>query len=92
MICEKPFVETVEEADACSAAAAADRRVAVNHQYREKPVFRAVKDQIGKHGVGRLVFFQFSQLMDLPPWDEPVAWRGRCPTGHCSRRAVTSST
>ena len=80
VICEKPFVSTVEEADRVLAtAAAADRRVAVNHQYRAKPVFRAVKEQIGKPGVGRLVFCQVSQLMDLPPWDEPVPWRAAMP-------------
>jgi predicted dehydrogenase len=80
VICEKPFVSTVEEADRVLAtAAAAGRSVAVNHQYRAKPVFRAVKEQIGRPGVGRLVFCQISQLMDLPPWDEPVPWRAAMP-------------
>jgi predicted dehydrogenase len=80
VICEKPFVSTVEEADRVLATAAAARRsVAVNHQYRAKPVFRAVKEQIGRPGVGRLVFCQISQLMDLPPWDEPVPWRAAMP-------------
>jgi len=80
VICEKPFVETVEDADeVIAAAAAADRRVAVNHQYREKPIFRAVRDRIGTEDVGRLVFVQFTQLMDLAPWDEPVAWRRAMP-------------
>ena len=57
VICEKPFVETVEDADAVLAAAAtAGRQVAINHQYREKPIFRAVRDRIGTKDVGRLVF------------------------------------
>ena len=51
----------------------------VNHQYRAKPVFRAVKEQIGQPGVGRLVFCQVSQLMDLAPWNEPVPWRAAMP-------------
>ena len=80
VICEKPFVSTVEEADRVLAAAtAAGRQVAVNHQYRAKPVFRAVKDQIGEPDVGRLVFCQVSQLMDLAPWNEPVPWRAAMP-------------
>src|SRR5262245_52217558 len=70
VICEKPFVSTVKEADTVLAAAeAAGRRVTVNHQYRAKPVFRAVKEQVGRPGVGRLVFCQVSQLMDLAPWN-----------------------
>ena len=41
----------------CSrAAAAAGRQVAVNHEYREKPIFRAVQERIGAADVGRLVF------------------------------------
>jgi len=80
VICEKPFVSTVEEADrVLEAATAADRRVAVNHQYREMPIFRAVKERIGAPEIGRLVFCQLWQLMDLPPWEESVAWRRAMP-------------
>jgi len=80
VICEKPFVSTVEEADSVLAAAtAAGRYVAINHQYREKPIFRAVKERIGTPDVGRLVFCQLWQLMDLPPWEESVAWRREMP-------------
>ena len=80
VLCEKPFVETVEQADhVLAAAAAAGRQVAINHQYRDKPVFRAVKERVGSQDVGRLVFCQIEQLMDLAPWDEPVAWRAAMP-------------
>ncbi len=80
VICEKPFVETVAQADEVIAAAtAAGRQVAVNHQYREKPVFRAVKERIGAPDVGEIAFCQITQLMDLTPWDEPVAWRRAMP-------------
>ena len=80
VICEKPFVSTVAEADlVLLAAQATGRHVAVNHQYRAKPVFRAVKDEIGKPDVGRLVFCQVSQLMDLAPWNEPTPWRAAMP-------------
>jgi predicted dehydrogenase len=80
VICEKPFVSTVEEADRVLAAAeSTGRRVAVNHQYREKQIFRAVKERVGTPDVGRLVFCQLWQLMDLPPWEESVAWRRAMP-------------
>jgi predicted dehydrogenase len=76
VFCEKPFVATPEEADTVLAAAeAAGKQVAVNHEFREKPIFKAVKEEIGSAAAGRLVFCQIWQLMDLPPWDEPVAWR-----------------
>jgi predicted dehydrogenase len=80
VICEKPFVETVGQADEVIAAAdRAGRRVAVNHQYREKPAFRAVLDAVAGGDYGRLVFTQVVQLMDLTPWEEPVAWRREMP-------------
>jgi predicted dehydrogenase len=74
--CEKPFVESLDEADRVIAAAeAAGRRVAVNHEFREKPIFKAVRDGIASEQYGRLVFCQVWQLMELAPWDEPTAWR-----------------
>lgn len=80
VFCEKPFVSTLEEADRVIAAAeAADRRVAVNLEFREKPMYKALKERIGAPDVGRLVFCQIWQLMDLAPWDEPVAWRAAMP-------------
>jgi predicted dehydrogenase len=80
VFCEKPFASTVEDADrVLAAAAAAGRQVAVNHEFREKPIFKAVRDRIGADGVGRLVFCQIWQLMDLAPWDEPVGWRRAMP-------------
>ena len=80
MICEKPFVADVAEADrVLAAAAAAGKQVAVNHEFRQMPIYRALREQIGGPGVGRLVFCQIWQLMDLAPWDEPVAWRASMP-------------
>lgn len=80
VLCEKPFVSTVAEADrVIAAAAAAGRRVAVNHEFREMPIYRGLAERIGTDGVGRLVFCQIWQLMDLAPWDEPVAWRAAMP-------------
>ncbi|MDX6667109.1 MAG: hypothetical protein QOK04_489, partial [Solirubrobacteraceae bacterium] len=80
VICEKPFVSDVAEADrVLAAAAAADRFVAVNHEFREKPIFKALAEQIASGEDGELVFCQIWQLMDLAPWDEPVAWRAAMP-------------
>jgi predicted dehydrogenase len=80
VFCEKPFVMDVQEADRVIAAAERHgRHVAVNHEFREKPIFGAVKDNIGTPDSGRLVFLQIWQLMDLAPWDEPVPWRAAMP-------------
>ncbi|MBA2642203.1 MAG: Gfo/Idh/MocA family oxidoreductase [Actinobacteria bacterium] len=80
VFCEKPFVSTVAEADqVLLAAAEAGRFVAVNHEFREKPIFKALQERIGSSESGRLVFCQVWQLMDLAPWDEPVAWRAAMP-------------
>lgn len=80
IFCEKPFVSSVAEADRVLAAAReSGRQVCVNHEFREKPVFRAVKERIESGAAGRLVFCQVWQLMDLPPWEEPVAWRRDMP-------------
>jgi predicted dehydrogenase len=80
VICEKPFVADVAEADrVLAAASAAARQVAVNHEFREMPIYRALSERIGEPDVGRLVFCQIWQLMDLAPWDEPVPWRASMP-------------
>jgi predicted dehydrogenase len=76
VISEKPLVTSVEEADRVLAAAeAAARGVAVNHQYREQPIFRAVREGVASQEFGRLAFCQVWQLMDLAPWNEPTPWR-----------------
>lgn len=75
VICEKPFVSSLEEADRVMAAAeVAGRRIALNHEFREMPIFRAVLDAAVKEGGP--VFAQAWQNMDLPPWAEP-GWRGQ---------------
>lgn len=77
VICEKPFVSSLVEADTViEAAAAAKRRVALNHEFREMPIFRALRDEAARIGRDSVVFAQVWQLMDLPPWAEP-GWRGQ---------------
>ncbi|MEO8075576.1 MAG: Gfo/Idh/MocA family oxidoreductase [Acidobacteriota bacterium] len=75
VFCEKPFVSSLEQADAIIAAAAAKgRQVAVNHEFRHMPIFKRVIDEVAADGALR--FVQVWQLMDLPPWVEP-GWRGQ---------------
>jgi predicted dehydrogenase len=77
VICEKPFVSSVAEADEVIAAAdRAGRRLALNHEFREMPIFRAVRDHVASGAAGDLTFAQVWQLMDLPPWKEP-GWRSQ---------------
>jgi len=74
VICEKPFVASLDEADRVIAAAeAAGKRIALNHEFREMPIFRALRDAAPPKDI---VFAQVWQLMDLPPWAEP-GWRGK---------------
>ncbi|MBK5298321.1 MAG: Gfo/Idh/MocA family oxidoreductase [Vicinamibacteria bacterium] len=75
VICEKPFVSSVAEADrVLAAAAAAGRQIAVNHQFRHMPIFEAVRVEARR--IGDISFAQVWQLMDLPPATES-GWRGQ---------------
>lgn len=77
VLCEKPFVGSLAEADRVLAAARdSGRRIALNHEFREMPIFRAVRDAVASGATGGLVLTQIWQLMDLPPWAEP-GWRGQ---------------
>lgn len=77
VICEKPFVSSIAEADrVLDAARAVNRRVALNHEFREMPIFRAIREEAARLGKDSVVFAQVWQLMDLPPWAEP-GWRGK---------------
>jgi predicted dehydrogenase len=77
VICEKPFTSTLAEAEqVITAAKAAGRGLALNHEFREMPVFRAIRDSVSSGSTGGLNFVQTWQLMDLPGWAEP-GWRGQ---------------
>ncbi|WP_411281018.1 Gfo/Idh/MocA family protein [Gemmatimonas sp.] len=76
VLCEKPFVSSIAQADMVLAAArAAGRRVALNHEFREMPVFKAVRDAVSSGATGGLNFAQVWQQIDLPPSAE-TGWRG----------------
>lgn len=77
VICEKPFTATREQADAVlTAAAQAGRQVAVNHEFREMPIFRTLIDAARAGRDGDLLFAQVWQLVPVAPWTEG-GWRGQ---------------
>lgn len=80
VLCEKPFVETVEQADEVLAAAArTGGAVAVNHEFRYMPIFAALRGAVGQERSGQAVFLSCVQFMDLAPWEEAVPWRAAMP-------------
>ncbi len=80
VLCEKPLATSIPEAEEILAAAkASGKRLALNHEFREMPAFRAVLDAV-KSDSGGVVFAQAWQNMDLPPWAEP-GWRGQLLNG-----------
>lgn len=80
VLCEKPLATSIPEAEELLAAAArSGRRLAVNHEFREMPAFRALLDSV-RADSGGVVFAQAWQNMDLPPWAEP-GWRGELLNG-----------
>lgn len=77
VICEKPFAPTMADADrVIEASGRAGRQVAVNHQFREMPIFRALLDEVAREGAGTLTLVQVWQMIDMPPWSE-AGWRGQ---------------
>jgi predicted dehydrogenase len=77
VICEKPFVSSVSEANrVIDAAAAAKRSIALNHEFRAMPIFRALIDEAAHSPAQEMLFAQVWQLMDRPPWAES-GWRGQ---------------
>lgn len=76
VICEKPFVPIAEEGrKVIEAAAAAGKRIALNHEFREMPIFRALLDATRSNGKSDVFFAQLWQNTDVPPWTEG-GWRG----------------
>ncbi|MDQ3898204.1 MAG: Gfo/Idh/MocA family oxidoreductase [Actinomycetota bacterium] len=80
VMCEKPFVASVAEADRVLEVARRNRRqVVVNHEFRYMPIFARIGDVVGGPDVGEPVFLHCTQFMDLAPWEEKVAWRAAMP-------------
>jgi predicted dehydrogenase len=76
VFCEKPMVETLDEADEIIASAeAAGRHVVVNSQFPFMKIHTAAKACLGKPDFGRLLFLHASQTFRPTPLTE-AAWRG----------------
>jgi predicted dehydrogenase len=76
VVCEKPFTDTVADADRIIAAAAqSGRRIAINHEFREMPIFQGVLKSAASEGGDAIVFAQAWQQVDLPPTGD-TGWRG----------------
>jgi D-apiose dehydrogenase len=77
VVCEKPFTSSLDEANqVISLANALGRRVALNHEFREMAIFRAIREAVATPESGDVIFAQAWQYLDLPPWAEP-GWRGQ---------------
>ena len=75
VLCEKPFVTRVDEADdIVNAAAQAGRLVAVNHEYRYLDTYMKTKEAIDRGDFGRPYLIQAWQQMFHPPYQEKN-WR-----------------
>jgi predicted dehydrogenase len=76
VLCEKPFVPTLAEADdLCARARRAGRLVAVNNQYRFMAIHRAAKARIGTPEFGDLLFVSAEQTFFRTAATE-AGWRG----------------
>lgn len=76
VICEKPFMLDVAEADEVIAEARkAGRVLRVNTQYRYMPIYRRSRERLQAGEFGRLLFLQCWQQMFHPPHFEKLEWR-----------------
>ena len=77
VFCEKPFMNSLEEADAIIALSKeADRHVVVNNQFRFMRIHRAAKEKIGSPEFGRLLFLSMHQTFLVTERTE-AGWRGQ---------------
>lgn len=73
VMCEKPFVASLDEADqVMRVAEQSGRSVALNHEFRDMPIFRSLREHVAGSDV---LFTQAWQLIDLPTSAE-AGWRG----------------
>lgn len=78
VVCEKPFMQTVEEADEVIAEAKhLGRLIAVNTQYRYMRIYSETRERLHQGEFGRLFFLQCWQQMFHPPAYEKLAWRSQ---------------
>jgi predicted dehydrogenase len=76
IICEKPFVGTLDAGQRIiSAAEESNVGIALNHEFREMPIFRSVVDAATREEKAPVFFAQLWQNANLPPGAEG-GWRG----------------
>ena len=76
IFCEKPFAESLTDADdVISAAEKCGRVVVVNNQFPRMKIYQAAKAQIGKPDFGRLVHLHATQQF-RPTAQTEAGWRG----------------
>ena len=78
VMCEKPFVLTVAEADEVIATAKqTNRLLSINTQYRYMKIYQTAHDRVVQGEFGRLFFLQCWQQMFHPPVLEKSSWRAQ---------------
>ena len=76
VLCEKPFTETLEQADELiDIAEASGGLLAVNTQYRFMEIYRRTRERIAAGDFGKAYAIQVWQQMNHPPSAENVEWR-----------------
>ena len=79
VLCEKPFMPTIEAADrACARARERGRHVVVNNQYRFMDIHREARRRIGTPEFGELLFLFVEQSFFTTEATE-AGWRGQDP-------------
>jgi predicted dehydrogenase len=79
VLCEKPFMPTLAEADrACALARERGRALVVNNQYRFMDIHREAKGRIGRPEFGELLFVSIQQSFFTTEATE-AGWRGQDP-------------
>ena len=79
VFCEKPLANSIEEADAiAAAAAAAGKLVCINSEFPFMPTHLAAAREIGSERFGRLLFVEARQTF-LVTDDTEAGWRGHDP-------------
>ncbi len=88
VLCEKPFMSNMEEADAiCQLAGEVGRQVVVNNQYRFMKIHQAAKAQIGSEQFGQLLFMNAQQTFFTSEKTE-AGWRGKDPQRTCKEFGI----
>jgi predicted dehydrogenase len=88
VLCEKPFMSDMRQADAiCQLAAQLDRQVVVNNQYRFMKIHQAAKAQINSSSFGQLLFMNAQQTFFTSEKTE-AGWRGQDPQRTCKEFGI----